>query len=418
MQHPEIASRTRAPLPPLLLAATLFSGCGMNPPQRPPQEPGFQQQAHRPGYLPERRYQASPIREAWQLGKTTVDTVYLAPASAEALPLVVYLPGLGESAAAGQLWRQNWAEAGYAVLSLQPAELGEAAWPADKTDDNRDQETRERQRRHSLERRDRVREQYAATALTRRLDLVAQAVGELRHRAAGSLVYGTVDTTRLIVAGYDIGAQAAAALAGEQIKGVRPPNLGLKAAILLSPYAELTAGSGKERFAEMQAPLLAITGSEDDDPDYLVSTPSLRRIPWQGAPAGDKYLLVLENGIHTTLAGNASGNRDGGPGGMARGDGRQPPGGGAPRALPFGGGGPGGGPGGGGPGGMMGGPPGGRSNERGSPGSNFANQHAGIVQAVSTAFLDAVVKNDPVADEWLHRNATRWLAGQAGLWIR
>lgn len=417
MLHPEIASRTRAPLPPLLLAAALFSGCGMNPPQRPPQEQGFQQQAQRPGYLPERRYQASPIRETWQLGKTTVDTVYLAPASAEKLPLVAYLPGLGESAAAGQQWRQSWAEAGYAVLSLQPQELGEAAWAKENASGNGDKAEQERQRRYSLERRDRVREQYAAPALTRRLDLVAQAVGELRRRTAGGLVYGSVDTTRIIVAGYDIGAQTAAALAGEQIKGIRPPALGLEAAILLSPYAELTAGSGKERFAAMKVPLLAITGSEDDDPDYLVSTPSLRRMPWQGAPAGDKYLLVLENGIHATLAGNAKGTRDAAPGGMARSEGRQPPGGGAPRALPFGGGGPGGGPGGGGPGGMMGGPPGGSGSERGGPG-NFANQHTGIVQTVSTAFLDAVVKNDPVADEWLHRNATRWLAGQAGLWIR
>lgn len=416
MSYPETASRTRAPLPPLLLAVALVSGCGMNPPQHPLQGQDIRQQVQRPGYLPERRYQAAPVRENWQLGKDTLDTVYLAPATAEKLPLVVYLPGLGESAAAGEMWRQHWAEAGYAVLSLQPAELGESAWTTEKGAPAGDKENLEKQRRHSLERRDRVREQYAAPALARRLELVSRSIDELRRRAANSLIYGSVDTTRFIVAGYDIGAQTAAALAGEQIRGVQPLALTPEAVILLSPYAELTAGTGKQRFAAMKAPLLAVTGSEDDDPDMLVSTPSLRRVPWQSVPAGDKYLLVLENGIHATLAGNLRDGRNDPAGTTARREGRQPPGGGMPRFLPFGGGGP-GGPSGGSPGGMMGTPPSGGGGERGGPGP-FADQHASLVQTVSTAFLDAVIKNDPIADEWLHRNATRWLAGQAGLWIR
>ena len=50
--------------------------------------------------------------------------------------------------------------------------------------------------------------------------------------------------------------------------------------------------------------------------------------------------------------------------------------------------------------------------------ARLGNQHAGSVQAVSLAFLDAVAKNDPVAGEWRRRDASCWLAGQAGLWIR
>ncbi|MDE2505483.1 MAG: hypothetical protein KGL18_21175, partial [Burkholderiales bacterium] len=44
------------------------------------------------------------------------------------LPLVVYLPGLGEDAGAGKLWRRAWAAAGYAVLSLQPLAEDEDAF--------------------------------------------------------------------------------------------------------------------------------------------------------------------------------------------------------------------------------------------------------------------------------------------------
>jgi hypothetical protein len=37
------------------------------------------------------------------------------------------------------------------------------------------------------------------------------------------------------------------------------------------------------------------------------------------------------------------------------------------------------------------------------------------VERVTTAYLDAMVKADPIATEWLERNATRWLGDSAEL---
>jgi len=37
------------------------------------------------------------------------------------------------------------------------------------------------------------------------------------------------------------------------------------------------------------------------------------------------------------------------------------------------------------------------------------------VQAISTAFLDAVLKEDKIAREWLEKDATRWLQGKGEL---
>ncbi len=37
------------------------------------------------------------------------------------------------------------------------------------------------------------------------------------------------------------------------------------------------------------------------------------------------------------------------------------------------------------------------------------------IQDVSTAFLDATLKDDALAREWLARDAPRWLAGQGTL---
>ena len=36
-----------------------------------------------------------------------------------------------------------------------------------------------------------------------------------------------------------------------------------------------------------------------------------------------------------------------------------------------------------------------------------------IVEQVTTAYLDAYVKEDPIAQEWLQRNAPRWIGGRA-----
>ena len=59
------------------------------------------------------------------------------------------------------------------------------------------------------------------------------------------------------------------------------------------------------------------------------------------------------------------------------------------------------------------------SNARdGSEGGNtrtFNVRHIADVQGVSTAFLDATVKGDAIAREWLLRNAARWLGDSAVL---
>ena len=56
-------------------------------------------------------------RQTWWLGGREQVLHWMLPrAGSVAAPLVIYLPGLGESAGAGARWRQAWASAGYAVL--------------------------------------------------------------------------------------------------------------------------------------------------------------------------------------------------------------------------------------------------------------------------------------------------------------
>lgn len=335
----------------------------------------------RHGYLAERRYATAAFRESWQSGDTALDVSFAVPSDPGLFPLIVYLPGLGESAAAGMLWREAWAEAGYTVLTVQPVFLGEAILTTSRA--------------RSGDFKALAREQFSQASLETRLEAVAYALEEVKRRAAaGSAPYPKIDTSRVAIAGYDLGAQTASVLVGEK-SGVTVGTLNIRAAITLSPYADLAAGGLEQRYTGMSMPLLAITGTEDADPSGVVGSPSVRRAPWQYMPAGDKYLLLLEGGGHALLAGSSLA----GTGEIASTEGaaQQPAGGRKGRSRSGG------------------------QRTAAKPSQNnrpFNAQHIAYVQGVSTAFLDATVKGDAVAREWLARNAVRWLGASARLQVR
>ncbi|HUW50478.1 MAG TPA: hypothetical protein VMV75_05615 [Sulfuricella sp.] len=363
-----------------------------------------QQEVVSPGYRTERKYSTTSLRENWQYGDTTLDVALIAPSEHGIFPLIIYLPGLGESANGGILWRNTWAEAGYAVLSVQPTTLGEAVWASSQAR-NADF--------HALSR-----EYFSQSALEARLKVVDYVIGETRRRAkTGMSGYAKLDMTRVAIAGFDLGAQTASIIAGEKPKfaNIRTGAWNVRAAITLSPYANLADGGLEQRYAAMTMPLLSITGTEDADP-LDVTSPSLRRAPWQYMPGGDKYLLLLEGGTHGLLAGSGmidknspretpSGGRKG-----KRGSGGGYTDGAMWREADFGGSG-----GGRRHGGHSSENSGGeRDSERNNP-QTFNIKHIAAVQSVSTAFLDATVKSDPIAREWLTRNATQWLGDSAVL---
>lgn len=352
------------------------------------------------GYAPAQHFKTQSVLETWRHGQTALSISLLAPEEPGPYPVVVYLPGLGEDADSAPLWRQAWAGAGYAVFAVQAVTAADALKALGKSP--------------RTELRAVGRQQFSQTALESRLTHLGWALDELKRRAQSGLSpYSTLDTSQAVVAGYDLGAQTAAVLAGEAVKAKIPELRGwtLRGAILLSPSVDLAAGGLANRFQDIAMPLLAVTGTEDDDP-YGISSPSLRSALWQHAPAGDKHLLLLRDARHTLFAGRWPGadprtmRRQGGakePGGSAEDDGQtQWPdddseddtqeGGG-----PFGTG--------GGPGGYAGGP---RPKRRTDQRKEQIRQLA-VVRSVSTAFLDATLRHRPDARLWLGRPAARWL---------
>jgi len=64
-------------------------------------------------------------RDVWKHGTDEIIIDLLLPSSVTQAPLVIYMPGLGEPVEAGEKWRIGWAQAGYAVASMQT--VGSAA---------------------------------------------------------------------------------------------------------------------------------------------------------------------------------------------------------------------------------------------------------------------------------------------------
>lgn len=398
---PFLAGADRPPLWFAVFAlALLVSGCTSQRRPATADDPEMRRYAER-AYQPERRYVAETFSEGWLSSDPAapgeIPVTLTLPREAGRYPLIVYLPGLGESVEAGRSWRTAWVAAGYAVLSLQPNRFGAAALQG-RYAKNADFTAL-------------ARENYATAALNERLRAVGSVLLELDKRLARNTPpFDRIDPAATVLAGYDLGAQTVQALAGESSSGVNLPVLknSPRAAILLSPYANAAGGGFAKRFGAIRIPVFAATATEDSDSFAVVTSLAARLAPFTYMPEGDKYLLLLSGGSHRVLSGGpppvqeapeAGRGESAGPGGGGLGSGGGPGGGGG--GMPSGGGR-------GGPGGGIRGVAalGGMS---AFPVANSARQVIAI-QRLSVAFLDSQVKKDPIAEEWLARDAERWLA--------
>ncbi len=378
-----------------LILMLLVAGCANTPRQRQEMAP----RPHlAPGYMAEQRHAISTTRESWMLGNDTADVTLTMPSGEGSFPLVVYLPGMGESAEAGAAWRRPWAEAGYAVLALQPENISRIlSSPAAR----------------SGEFRELARVAFSPRELDRRQALLQKALAEVKQRTSSGTAsgYSRIDPTRVAIAGFDLGAQTAMFTAGEQINGITPfpPTETLKCVLALSPYADFSGAGFAQRFQPIRVPVMSVSSMDDTDAYGLISSAAVRRAPFEYMPPGRKYFLSLFSAPHALLSGKETPTQGGEPNSRdqvfpsmngAGGDS-----GGSERR--------------------------GRGGSRGSRGGGMQGRAASgfspelaagawedqlrYVQSVTTAYLDALVKNDPVAQEWLAKDARRWLGENANL---
>ncbi|MEJ6006006.1 hypothetical protein WG899_10650 [Paucibacter sp. AS339] len=402
-----LASSTRTLLPCLLLAGCLIGCAGprhAKTPYAPRQDLAAAQERAEAlaagGYTAEAPTSLTLSLQQWVLKGESVPVSLAFPSSGRGVPLLVYLPGLGESAQAGAHWRHAWARAGYAVLSLQALETDAQAWSSPLA--------------RSAEFKALALQHQQPGLRTERLRLLAHALQEARARAkAGDSLWSRVDFERMALAGYDLGADTALAWADAASDGSAQALPRPQALILLSPQMPPPESSVADSPAPpgLRLPLLAISSRRDTDPTGLIGSPAQRIAFFSRLTAsGDKYLLLLNSSSHAALAGasgmeeapneptsgrgmsggnagNASrGNRGGNSsGGNSRGGGMQDHRGNgqmAPAPAP-----------------LL------RDN---------GNQEAGVaIEHSSIAFLDAHVRGRPEAQRWLQLRPSVWLASLA-----
>ncbi|MGZ5601555.1 MAG: alpha/beta hydrolase family protein [Methylobacter sp.] len=414
-----------------ITCTAFLSGCFFrpSPPSQEQQTEKIGQFIAKGGYSAAHSYTIDTVRETWRHDGQAIEITLLAPTAKGRYPLVIYLPGLGEHADGGRLWRETWAKAGYAVLSIQPLEIAEALKElapmlrkpgsdeeAEIADEDKQVPFGESGPRPSLAAKSSEmhylgREYFSQQALKKRINHLLWAYAQLKLRAkAEQSLFASADESRLIIAGYDIGAQTAAAMIGEKFDTALPQAQDFKplAAMLFSPSVDMSLGSVATRYKNIAIPLLVVTGTEDDDP-YGISSPYVRTAIWEYAPPGNKYLLLLNKGGHQLLSGASfSYRKEPGPDQ----DGGERFGGAMPSHLDshFQGGGRPGGP----PGGMGGG----RPPHNGRHDDDQDAKHIAAVFSLSSAFMDSISRSDNSARSWIAEKANQWLKKSSSLKIK
>jgi dienelactone hydrolase len=323
----------------LLCLCGLINGCSLLSSQAslPKQAEQLNEALASGGYTALKQLAITSQRDNWTLAGTALDVMVTAPSQAGRYPLVIYLPSLGEAADAAPLWREAWAKAGYVVISVQahttanalkaldqesgfdPEALDKAAeanasnWlPSFDSglSEQQRQAIQQRQARNS-EIRYLGHEAFATAALRQRLLQLDAVYQELQRRqASGQALYAAADLRRIVLAGYDLGAQTVAAAVGERVDTAPLPVLSFtaSAAIALSPSVNLAQGQLSRRYQAITLPLLVVTGPDDHDP-YAISSANVRQALWENAAPGQKWLLSLPGASHRLFNGSELGGR-------------------------------------------------------------------------------------------------------------
>jgi pimeloyl-ACP methyl ester carboxylesterase len=109
---------------------------------------------------------------------------------------------------------------------------------------------------------------------------------------------GRLDAERIGVAGHSFGAGTAQLIAGARLRGraggQQFRDRRVRAALLLSPQGTGQL-HGSHSWSAIRIPMMTITGTHDFGRG---GGPSWRTEPFHGAPAGNKYLIVIERGVH------------------------------------------------------------------------------------------------------------------------
>lgn len=274
------------------------------------------------------------------------------PAERTPAPIVLFSHGLGGNREGNGFLGRHWAARGYIAVFLQHPGSDDSIW--------KDKPLRERGQAMF----DAVAPLTAAKNLLLRAQDVTATLDQLAkwNDEAGHVLAGRVDLTRVGMTGHSFGAATTQAVSGQKMPiGAELTDERIKAAIIYSPNKPVR-GDLSEAFGGVNVPWLLMTGTKDvaEIAGKTLGNQSAesRLAVYAALPAGRKYELLLHDANH-----------------MAFTDTREF--GGQPQRNP---------------------------------------KHHPAIIAISTAFLDAFVRDDAAAAAWLNSDAPRTLLDEKDRW--
>ena len=206
------------------------------------------------------------------------------------LPVIIFSHGLGGGKNAGKMWGEHWASHGYIVVHLQHPGSDESIWKRQPTD----------QVEGSLKR------AMTISNLGLRVGDVHFVLDEIVRRAQlGTGEFKLANSKKIGMSGHSFGAQTTLAIAGHATPGVGGQSgfdKRISAALAFSPNARNKNRLDKQ-FGDIRMPVLSITGTKDGAVLNDGTKYEDRTLPYKHMPAGDKYLLVLNDADHMVFGG-------------------------------------------------------------------------------------------------------------------
>jgi predicted dienelactone hydrolase len=218
------------------------------------------------------------------------------PDGAAKVPLVIFSHGLGGSREGGKAWGEHWSANGYLVVHVQHLGSDESVW---KT-------------AGEGEPRQRLRAAATPEQLIGRVDDIRFVIAEIerQQKSDAKTWMARADLSRIAMTGHSFGAHTTMALAGQRYPGPVKTldDTRIKAFIALSPNASGQPRTFAERYGSMTAPFLSITGTNDGDVfaenTRTKSAVAKRKAVFEHQPPGNAYLFVLNDADHMVFNGN------------------------------------------------------------------------------------------------------------------
>jgi hypothetical protein len=206
-------------------------------------------------------------------------------------PVIVFFPGLGFGADSKIHWPDVWAKAGYLVVTVQPWDIDARIW------------TSELARSGDFSRVAAAR--FTGKVMAERLDMVASALTRLRRMPFGSKYTGPEpDWGRAVLAGDDLGAYTVQSLMRQTAARINELTAGIRflAVLAISPVER--EGHPEPRSADGGSiPILMISSLDDIDPYGIVQRIDARHQAFDELVSGNDYYLELAAASHRWLAG-------------------------------------------------------------------------------------------------------------------